>query len=602
MGTAPAGRLFRFAGVGALGTGAYLIAYVVLRQALGADAASAVARVGVAVPTTWLNGRYTFRRRTTVWRLHLGGLALLGVGTVTTWLALAVETALVVHPDRRVELLTVVLATVLAAGIRFCLMRTWLFRAKSAGAGLRSSRAQRWRRHVPGALQPARQCPEWSVSRQWLPSHRSAVRAQAGDRAHSLRQDCAAGQGRRPCSRGTRACPSAKTETMTSRRQVRMPATALLLGATMLTAGCGGEDSTGATSASPKTTASTSAPAQGGPGGRGSLKTFTAVDLDTDGLNAGGANTAEVVAAAQKFLATLSADEKAKAALSFSDNQSRQTWSNYPTTTVARKGVALSALDTAGRTAALALVKAMLSADGYTQVQTIQQADDWLKANSSGGNSSFGDDLYYIAVYGTPSPSDPFMVQFGGHHLARNYTYKGTTASITPAFTGTEPKTFTIDGTSVEPMKEKAGAFFAAFDSLSAEQAASAKLSTTLNDILMGPGVDSGTFPASQGLAMSSLSDGQQQLVLAAIAAWVDDAAPGEAASLMSTYSSQLGSTKIAYASTKTVDGENTYLRIDGPRVWVELINTRSMSTPNVHYHGVFRDKKDDYGSTNPSA
>ncbi len=70
----------------------------------------------------------------------------------------------------------------------------------------------------------------------------------------------------------------------------------------------------------------------------------------------------------------------------------------------------------------------------------------------------------------------------------------------------------------------------------------------------------------------------------------------------MKTYESQLDQTTVAYSNSKTVDGENTYLRIDGPRVWIELVNTRSMSTPNVHYHGVFRDKTDDYGSTNPSS
>jgi hypothetical protein len=193
------------------------------------------------------------------------------------------------------------------------------------------------------------------------------------------------------------------------------------------------------------------------------------------------------------------------------------------------------------------------------------------------------------------------MVQFGGHHLARNYTYDGTTVSVTPAFTGTEPKTFTVAGTDVEPMKAKADTSFAVFDSLTAEQNAQAKLSDTLTDILMGPGVDSGEFPTSAGVLVSDLTADQQQLVVDAIAAWVNDAAPAEAASLLATYTSQLADTRIAYANSTTVDGENTYLRIDGPRVWIELINTRSQSTPNVHYHGVYRDKNDDYGSSNPS-
>ena len=118
----------------------------------------------------------------------------------------------------------------------------------------------------------------------------------------------------------------------------------------------------------------------------------------------------------------------------------------------------------------------------------------------------------------------------------------------------------------------------------------------------MGPGVDNGKFPINTGVKVSDLSATQKKLVVAAIAAWADDAAPGAAASLMKTYESQPDQTTIAYANSKTVSGENTYLRIDGPRAWIELVNTRSRSTPNVHYHGVYRDKTDDYGSTNPSA
>ena len=332
------------------------------------------------------------------------------------------------------------------------------------------------------------------------------------------------------------------------------------------------------------------------------MQTFTAVDLDTNGANAGDANTAEVVPATAAFLSTLDAATKAKVTYAFSDNQSRQTWSNFPAQQVPRKGVALSDLSASAKSAAMALVKTMLSAEGYAQVEKIQKADDWLNKNSASGTDSFGSDTdYYIAVYGTPSGTSPFMVQFGGHHLARNYTYKGTTVSVTPDFTGTEPKSFTVGNTTVQPLKEKAGTLFSLFDSLTSAQDAKAKLSANINDILMGPGVDSGKFPATAGIKVSELSAAQKKLVTAAMGAWANDAAPGAAASLMKTYQSQLDQTTIAYANTKTVDGENTYLRIDGPRVWIELVNTRSMSTPNVHYHGVYRDKTDDYGSTNPS-
>jgi hypothetical protein len=393
--------------------------------------------------------------------------------------------------------------------------------------------------------------------------------------------------------------PSAvTTNTAATSSSAPDPATVETTAGTVVTAS---SEAPGTTDTTAATESSNTGAGPGAGGAGGGLQTFTAVDLDTDGLNAEDANTAEIVAATNAFLETLGADDLDTASYDFTDNQSRQTWSNYPASTVPRMGIPLSALDDSAKAAALAVVQTMLSEQGYEQVQTIQEADDWLAENSTGGNSSFGDENYYIAVYGEPSTTTPFMVQFGGHHLARNYTYDGTTVSITPAFTGTEPKSFTIADTDVEPMKAKADTAFAVFDSLTDEQDATAKLSSTLTDILMGPGVDSGVFPESEGVLVGDLDEDQQQLVLAAIAEWVNDAAPDEAASLMAAYEADLATTRIAYASSTTVDGENTYLRIDGPRVWIELINTRSRSTPNVHYHGVYRDKADDYGSSNPS-
>lgn len=385
------------------------------------------------------------------------------------------------------------------------------------------------------------------------------------------------------------------------RRTVVAPlVTVALLGAV---AACGTADPAGTATSATSSAASTSTGPGTGQAGGGGMQTFTAVDLNTDGENAADANTVEVVPAVTAFLATLDADTKAKVEYEFADNVSRQTWSNFPAAQVPRMGVPLSDLDDTAKAAAMAVVRTMLSDDGYAQVETIQQADDWLKENSASGNESFGSDVdYYIAVYGTPSTSDSFMVQFGGHHLARNYTYKGNTVSITPDFTGTEPKSFTIGSTDVEPMKQKAETLFSVFESLSAEESTKATLSEAIDDILMGPGVDSGVFPETQGVAASELTNAQQQLVLAAIGAWVDDAATGAASSLMTTYEAQLPETTVAFANTDTVDGESSYLRIDGPRVWIELVNTTSRSTPEIHYHGVYRDKNDDYGSTNPSA
>src|SRR5690349_24792738 len=110
------------------------------------------------------------------------------------------------------------------------------------------------------------------------------------------------------------------------RRNVVAPIAAIALLSTI--AACGSDSTGTATSSSSSSTASApSGGPSGGPGGGagGGMQTFTAVDLDTDGANAADANTAEVVAATNAFLATLDADTKAKVTYDFTDNQSRQT-------------------------------------------------------------------------------------------------------------------------------------------------------------------------------------------------------------------------------------------------------------------------------------
>jgi hypothetical protein len=42
------------------------------------------------------------------------------------------------------------------------------------------------------------------------------------------------------------------------------------------------------------------------------------------------------------------------------------------------------------------------------------------QAPAGGGGGVCGEDEYYLAFVGTPSVTTPWMLQFGGHHLAIN--------------------------------------------------------------------------------------------------------------------------------------------------------------------------------------
>jgi Protein of unknown function (DUF3500) len=371
----------------------------------------------------------------------------------------------------------------------------------------------------------------------------------------------------------------------------------VILATALTVAGCGSGDST---SGSTSSSAAASAPAQGPGAG---LQQVTAVNLNTDGASPGGANTADVVQATNAFLATLDATEKSKVEHDFSDNKARQTWSNYPATVVPREGIALKDLTATQRTAVTAMLAAALSPSGAQQDADIQKADDDLNSLGGQGADGFGSLVdYFVAVYGQPSTTQPFMIQFGGHHLARNLTYNGDKVSQTPQFVGSEPTSFTSGGTTVEPVKAEASAMFAMAAALNADQKAAAKITSgTFDDLLMGPGKDSGVFPAAEGLQVSKLGADQKKLVTAAIQAYVGDLNDAAATKLMAKYESELDQTRIGWSNNTGPTDESSYLRIDGPSVWIEFINTRSPSTPNIHYHSVYRDKTNDYGSSKPS-
>ncbi|WP_218006636.1 DUF3500 domain-containing protein [Streptomyces hokutonensis] len=373
-------------------------------------------------------------------------------------------------------------------------------------------------------------------------------------------------------------------------------ATGAVLSATLVVSGCGSSDST--SSSSPSAQQSNS---QGGSGGMG-MQQVTAVNLNTDGASPGGANTAAVVTAVKAFLATLDDTERKKVEYDFSDNKSRQTWSNFPATTVPREGIEMSALTTAQQKAADAVLQVALSPSGAQEDADIRKADNELNRLGGQGADGFGSlKDYYFAVYGTPSTTQPFMVQFGGHHLARNLTYNGDKVSQTPQFVGSEPTSFKSDGTTVEPVKAESTAMFAMLAGLDAKQKKAAEITSgTFDDLVMGPGKDSGTFPASEGLLASQLTAAQKKLVTAAIKTYAGDLNDTAAAKLMAKYESELDKTRIGWSNNTGPTDENSYIRIDGPSVWIEFINTRSQSTPNIHYHSVYRDKTNDYGSSKP--
>src|SRR5258708_17212513 len=82
-------------------------------------------------------------------------------------------------------------------------------------------------------------------------------------------------------------------------------------------------------------------------------------------------------------------------------------------------------------------------------------------AGGRGSGVRFGLDEYYIALLGTPSATAPWMIQFGGHHLAINVTVVGPNNALTPSLPAAQPAKYTLNGQTVRPLAHENAKGFA---------------------------------------------------------------------------------------------------------------------------------------------
>ncbi|WP_428658672.1 DUF3500 domain-containing protein [Runella sp.] len=305
---------------------------------------------------------------------------------------------------------------------------------------------------------------------------------------------------------------------------------------------------------------------------------------------------AKVVCAVEAFKATLSATQLSTVQLTLTKANAIK-WSNLPGGVSIRNGIEFSTLNATQLAAAKAIIRAASGTtanEGYDEFSQINAADDVLGTKAGSGYSS---GKYIIAFLGTPSVTGTWMLQFGGHHYAQNITYNaGAVVSATPSHQGIEPKTWTSGTTTYAPMAVEHDAMAAMLASLSAAQLSIAKLSTTFSDVALGPNKD-GQFPATKlGLAVSTLSDAQKLLVLAAMKPWTQDVDDATGTALLKIYETELSGTYIAYSGNATLTNNADYVRIDGPGVWVEFVCQSGVVYQNeIHYHSVYRDHTRDY-------
>ena len=309
--------------------------------------------------------------------------------------------------------------------------------------------------------------------------------------------------------------------------------------------------------------------------------------------------TGRIVAAAQAVVATL--DEAGRTAVQFPPEGPQKTrWSNLPSPMFERRGVLLATLSGPQRAAVMKLLATALSPDGYQKVLNIMEGDEMLRQNGGGrgggrggraGGPAFGRDQYYLAFVGTPSTTQPWMLQYGGHHLAINMTIGGNGASMTPSLPAAQPATFTVEGRTVRPLGDENDKAFALVNALDDKQRGQAVLNYRVADLVLGPGQDGRTIQP-EGLRASAMTPAQQTMLLGIIEEWAGIMTDAYAAPRMAEIRSNLPETWFAW-SGPTTNGSAAYFRVQGPTLVIEYSPQGGVD----HIHTIYRDPTNDYGA-----
>jgi hypothetical protein len=275
----------------------------------------------------------------------------------------------------------------------------------------------------------------------------------------------------------------------------------------------------------------------------------------------------------------------------------------------------------AQRKAALALVAAALSREGFQKVTDIMNGDEVLKKSGGGrtggrpggggpggrgpgfgdppggrgpggGGVRFGIDEYYIALLGTPSPTTPWMLQFGGHHLAINVTIVGADSVMTPSLPAAQPAKYTLNGQTIRPLGRENDKGFALINALSAAQRKKAVLDYEVNDLVLGPGADGKTIQP-EGIRASELDARQQTMLFDIAHEWVGILNDEAARAKMAEIKANLPQTWFAWSGA-TKNGGLAYYRIQGPTLVIEYAPQQGDLD---HIHTIYRDPTNDYGA-----
>ncbi len=295
---------------------------------------------------------------------------------------------------------------------------------------------------------------------------------------------------------------------------------------------------------------------------------------------------------ALEFLATLTPELKSKAVFPLKDTE-RFNFNFVPTP---RKGLTFNDFNSAQKQAAISLLKASLSEQGFKKATDIMQLEKVLIIieKQAPDNHYRDPNNYHFSIFGEPSKNKPWGWRFEGHHLAINFALNdGKIVSSTPSFFGTNPGIVGIDEQrGKQALKFESETALILINSLTEEQLITARFSEEAPPEIITGNSRKVLSLLPKGITFKQLTTSQQKTFLDLLNVFVKNYELGFSKTLMDKIT-KAGIENISFAWAGGLKyGLPHYYRIQGPMLLIEYDNIQNNAN---HVHTVVRDLTNDF-------
>ena len=299
-------------------------------------------------------------------------------------------------------------------------------------------------------------------------------------------------------------------------------------------------------------------------------------------LRTAGPSTAPLVDAARAFLASL--DDAQRRAVTFDvEGEVWRTWSNIHRNLM-RHGLCLVELSEPQRELAYGVMRAGLGARAYETARNAMRLNETL-AELTGLPDEFGDQFYWISIFGTPSPDRPWGWQMDGHHCNINCFVLGDQIVLSPMLLGSEPVTAEAGVyAGVTVLREEEAEGWAFMNALSPEQRARTIVGTELPFDGYASGFKDNIVVPFIGLPTAEMTGEQRERLKRLIALYTDRLPPSHAPQRLDEVLAHFDRTVFGWIG-ECDPVSPFYYRIYNPVIFIEFYHQPGVALPNTGYN-----------------